>query len=114
MRTANLGLRFLLELAMLAAVAFWGFRAGPSLPLKLLLGLGGPLLFAAVWGVFISPKARYPLSRTSRLALELLLFAIAALLLVIAGRSLLAVLFGGLVLVSSSIHFLTEPRNPPH
>ena len=43
MRGANLALRFLLELAMLAALATWGFTVGNGWPLKLLLGLGAPV-----------------------------------------------------------------------
>lgn len=41
---------FLLELAVLAAVGYWGFKAGPNLVTKLLAGIGTPILFAVAWG----------------------------------------------------------------
>jgi hypothetical protein len=42
--TANLGLRFLLELCALAAFGYWGFRVGPNLAARFVLGLGSPML----------------------------------------------------------------------
>lgn len=41
-QSANLGLAFLLELVALAAFGYWGFRAGGSLPAKLLFSVGAP------------------------------------------------------------------------
>lgn len=41
--------RFLCGLALLAALAGWGFSVGDGVP-AWLLGLGGPLLAAVVWG----------------------------------------------------------------
>ena len=52
MRSAALGLRFLLELALLAALAFWGFTTPDGALLKILLGAGAPLLAAVVWERF--------------------------------------------------------------
>ena len=44
LQSANLALRFLLELAALGALAYWGSRTG-SVPItKLGLGIGTPLL----------------------------------------------------------------------
>ena len=69
----NLLVRFLLELCMLAAVGFWGFQAQSAWPMKILLGIGLPVLIAVLWGLFIAPKATYPLHGPSRLAVELIL-----------------------------------------
>src|SRR5689334_23481657 len=60
LHAANLGLRFLLELCMLAALGYWGFQAGDGPVLKIVLGLGAPLLAAVVWGLFIAPRAIRP------------------------------------------------------
>ena len=45
---ANLALRFFLELAALAALAYWGFHTGRSVLADVVLGLGAPLLAAVV------------------------------------------------------------------
>ena len=55
MRFANDVLRFLLELAALAAQAYWGATA--DTPLWPLIAVGAPLVVAAFWGRFMSPKA---------------------------------------------------------
>ena len=53
LRSANLAVRLLCELGLLAGLAVWGFRAGVGLGVKLLLGLGAPLL-AVVLGVVVA------------------------------------------------------------
>ena len=65
----NLAVRFLLELAILAAMGFWGFKSGGGLMPRTLLGLGTPLLAAVVWGTFLSPKASVPLPAPAALVL---------------------------------------------
>jgi len=47
MSYANNGLRFLLELAVLAALAYWGFAEFDGV-VQWVLGLGAPLV-AGVW-----------------------------------------------------------------
>lgn len=69
----NLLVRFLLELCMLAAVGYWGFKTQSGWVLKITLGVGLPILIAVLWGLFIAPRATYPLSGASRLAVELIL-----------------------------------------
>ncbi|WP_435318994.1 YrdB family protein [Haloarchaeobius sp. TZWSO28] len=94
-----LGVRFLLELAGLLALGYWGFRTGGSTLASLALGLGAPLLAAIVWGTFVSPKARVPLRGEARLAVEVLVFGVAAVALYAAGQPLLAVVFAAVAVV---------------
>lgn len=54
---ANLTLRFLLELCMLATLGYWGLRTGEQLVVKIALGIGVPLLVGMVWGIFLAPKS---------------------------------------------------------
>lgn len=98
---AVLAVRFLLELAALGALAYWGFRNGGGLPMKLLLGIGAPLAAAVVWGTFISPKASIPVTVPVRLLLELCVFGSAAAALFAAGRSALAAVFLIIVLIDT-------------
>ncbi|QGG57828.1 YrdB family protein [Paenibacillus sp. B01] len=87
----NLGVRFFLELALLAALGIWGFQTGFGSLVRWLLGIGAPLLTAVVWGAFLSPKASIPLDWTVKLAMELLLFGLGALALWAASRPTWAV-----------------------
>lgn len=74
----NLGLRFGLELCLLAAFAYWGFRLDAGWLLRVVAAIGAPLLAAAVWGTFVAPKATRLLPEPWRFGLELLLFGLGA------------------------------------
>ena len=93
-KSANLALRFLLELGILGALGYWGFRTGNGTLMKWVLGLGAPLLAAVVWGTFLSPKATVELPTSPRLLLEVVVFGLAALALYKAGQTNLAATLG--------------------
>ena len=59
-RTANLALRFLLELCALVALGYWGFKTGGGLITKLALGIGAPFRAAVVWGTFLALRSWPP------------------------------------------------------
>jgi hypothetical protein len=94
LKAVNLGVRFVLELCALAALAYWGWKAGDRMPAKLLLGIGAPLVAAVVWGLFVAPKATFDVGDGLRLALELVVFGCAVAALVAAGRIGLGVALG--------------------
>ena len=75
LKMLNLAVRFLLELCMLAAVAFWGFKTQNNWLMKILLGIGLPVLIAILWGMFLAPRATHRLSGVPFFALELALFS---------------------------------------
>jgi hypothetical protein len=100
LRYADLALRFALELAGLAAFGYWGFVVPADLRLKLLLGLGGPVLAAVLWGLFASPKAAVPLPGGAKLAFEILWFGAAATALAHAGRTWPAVGLAALYVIN--------------
>jgi hypothetical protein len=106
---ANDGLRFLLELALLAALAYWGF-SGQTGAVQWVLGLGAPLLVAVVWGRYIAPKASHPTTDPLRLLLELAVFAAGVAALLAADRTVLAPVFAGLVLLHLSLTFALDQR----
>lgn len=58
-KAANLGVLFAIEVGVLVAVGYWGFTRDIATPLTWLLGIGGPVVLAVVWGLCGSPKARY-------------------------------------------------------
>ena len=113
LRVGNLALRFLLELAMLAALCAWGFAVGPNPVARIGLGLGAPVLAAVLWGTFLSPRAAVALPRPARLALELLLFAAATAALAAAGQRALAAWFALLVVVNEVLIAAFGQRTDP-
>ena len=99
----NLGLRFLLELCLLAALGYWGFRVGQGPVARFALGLGAPLVVAVVWGLFMAPKATVPLPGPLHLAGEIALFGLGAAALFAAGQPRLAVLFAAAAIVNRAL-----------
>jgi hypothetical protein len=100
LRWINAGLAFLLELAVLAALAYWGFTVGPSTPVKIALGVGAPVLAAVAWGLFAAPKARFTLPPAGVLTVKVLVFGAATAALYAAGRHPLAAIFAVLVTIN--------------
>ena len=89
LKLLNVAVRFLLELCLLAAVGYWGFKTHSGWLLKILFGIGLPVLIAVLWGMFIAPKAIRPLSGISYLILELTLLASGSVALFASGKSTL-------------------------
>ncbi len=89
LKMLNLAVRFSLELCMLAAVAFWGFKTQNNWLMKILLGIGLPVLIATLGGMVLAPKATRPLTGASFLTLELILFSTGALALFAGGKPIL-------------------------
>ena len=88
----NLALRFILELAALYAMGYWGWTQHEGW-MRFALVLGLPLLAAALWGTFAVPndpsrsgKAPVPVPGIIRLLLELAFFALATWFLFDAGQ----------------------------
>ena len=100
LRGVTLTVRFLCELAMLAALAYWGFTVGDGAT-AWVLGIGAPLLAAVVWGAWVAPKARWPVSLPTRVVIELVLFGAAVGALAVAGQPLVAVVLAVAALASS-------------
>jgi len=103
----NLALRFILELAALAALAYWGWTQHTG-ALRYLLAIGLPLLAAVLWGVFRVPgdesagDGAVAIPGPLRLLLELGLFATAVWCLLTSGLTTLSWVFAGLV----TVHYL--------
>lgn len=103
MRAANLALRFLLELASLVALGYWGASETDGTVTRVLLGVGLPFAVAVFWGMFVAPRARVVLPTAARMALGLLVFACAAAALVDRGQVGLGVGFAGASLLNAAL-----------
>lgn len=100
MKAVDLGLAFLLELAALAALAYWGYRLDASAGVRWVVALGAPLVLALTWSLIAAPTARRRLAPRPLLGFKLLVFTVAAALLYSTGRHALAILFEAAMLVN--------------
>ncbi len=107
-KSINLALAFLLELAMLAAFAYWGFHTGGAVLEKILRGIGVPLLVAVIWGLFMAPNSRRRLQGASYLAVKVILFGLAVLALIAAGQLLIGLVFGAVFVINTGLLYLLE------
>lgn len=103
LRIINLAVRFLLELASLAAFAYWAAYLGVSRSLRIALAIALPLLVATFWGLFVSPKAQFSTGRLGQVGLGLVVFLAAAAALFVRGHPSLAVAFACTAVVSSAL-----------
>jgi uncharacterized protein DUF2568 len=104
-KAANLGLRFLLELCLLAALAYVGLQV------NVVLAVVFPAVAAVVWGLFVSPKARYPLSLPLWVGVQVVLFGLAAIGLILAGSVWLGVVFAAAVAVNLALVLFWHQRD---
>ncbi len=79
MSTVNSVVAFLLEIAVLVGVCLWGFHLQQGLPIRILAGVGAPVLMAVAWGIFGSPKAPVGLPGPLDAAFRILWFGVGAL-----------------------------------
>ncbi|HET7578126.1 MAG TPA: YrdB family protein [Bacillales bacterium] len=94
MKEINLGLRFILELALLFSLGYWGFHVAQGILAEMGLGLGIPFAAAIIWGLFLSPRASVNISASGRLGLEMALFGFAVITLHSIGFTVVSIVFG--------------------
>lgn len=98
MRSTALLVRFLLELAALAALVAAGVGLIGGV-VGVLVGLVAAAVAAVVWGLFVAPRARIALPTVARLTIEVVVFAAAAAGLFAAGWPVLGGLLIGIYLI---------------
>lgn len=80
-----LTIRFVTELALLAGLAVAGARLGDGVVFSIVDAILLPLAAAAVWSLFIAPRARRRLPEPTRFIVEFLLFAATGVVLALSG-----------------------------
>jgi Protein of unknown function (DUF2568) len=91
LRATALGIRFALELCVLASLATLAAHLPAPILVQVLLGLLFCGSGAALWGAFLSPKRKYEVGAAGRLVLEAGFFAGSALILNCVGWPALAI-----------------------
>ena len=107
MATANLVLRFAVELIGVGALAYWGCQASPDDPGRIALAIGAPLALVVVWALVVAPKARNALNQTQRDAIGTGLLVLAAPALVAANQGTAALVFGTVVVLNWGLMLLS-------
>ena len=102
-KQVNLALRFLVELCMLAAFAYWGSRTGHSALLNVVLAIAAPLAAATVWGIWMAPKSQRRLPESRRVVLEVVLFGLAVAALLDAEATGAAIAFAALAVANTTL-----------
>ncbi|HKJ80590.1 MAG TPA: YrdB family protein [Ignavibacteriaceae bacterium] len=97
----NLTLRGIIESGIVAGLAYWGFFTGYNLTMKLILGVGAPLLIFGFWGAYDFHNFG-KLSEALRLIQELILSGFTAIVLYTTGQHFLGWALG----IISIIHHL--------
>ena len=94
-------LAFVLELAALAFLCWWGFATGANVLMSIVLGIGAPVVAAVLWGLFAAAqRPRFSLPRPGVLAVKAVVFGGATAALVALGQPILAAVFAVVVVVN--------------
>ena len=97
-KAANSLVRFLLELCALAALCWWGYEVGGFLP-----AVAFPLAAAALWWLFVAPRARWFLPMGGRLLVEAVVFGGGAVGLFATGHPVLGAVLAIVAVVNSAL-----------
>ncbi|MBE3010014.1 YrdB family protein [Microbispora sp. NEAU-D428] len=101
--------QFFLELGVLISLAYWGFTLQANVLVKILLGLGGPAVFATLWGLFMAGgKAPHQLHGIARAAFEVVWFGAGAAALAASGLVTAGVVFAVAYVVDGVLRLLTD------
>ena len=111
LKAANLAVKFVLEVAAVAAFAHWGATVAGG-AVSVVIAIGAPLLAAVMWGILAAPRSTRRLSPATRVPFELGVLGLAALALLAAGSLLAATVFASVVIVNAAL--LTTLRQWEH
>jgi hypothetical protein len=101
----NLALSFLLELCMLAMLAYWAYHIGREIPMRILLAIAVPAVVAVLWGFLMAPASPTRLHDPWLTIAELVVFAAAAVAFYSTGQRSMAIAFAVLVALNRVLLF---------
>ena len=110
MAIVNLGVRFLVELAGVVAVAAWGLHASPDPIVGVLVGLAAAPALVVTWSLVVAPRATNRLRQPTRDLVGTVLLLVAAAALAGAGQPLVGVVLAAVVAVNQVLLVLLGTR----
>jgi Protein of unknown function (DUF2568) len=102
-KSANLLLRFLLELCALAALAYWGATAKAHIAARIALAIAVPLAAAVAWALIVAPNTPRQAGPIARIGVEVLVFVTAIAGLAARQRFVLALIFAVLYIINRTL-----------
>jgi hypothetical protein len=105
-KALNLGLAFVLELCLLAALAYWGFQLDAATVVRWLVAIAAPLVLALIWSRVAAPTARRRLAPTPLVVFKVVVFTLGAALLYSTGQHAPAILLEAAALVNLALAVL--------
>lgn len=110
--TANELLAFLLELAALALLGWWGFSTGANAAVRIVLGLGVPSAAILLWALFAAPKARLKPALPLVLLVKVLVLGGSAAALYALGHHVAAIVMAVVVVANTAVAETFRRRHP--
>ncbi len=104
----QLSIAFLLEVAMVAAFSFWGFKF--SAPWNYIVGIGVPAAVVVLWSLFLAPRASHRIPLPVIPQVSLLIFLLAAVALAVAGLPAPAVMLAVVGAANAGLGFYLQRR----
>lgn len=99
----NEGLAFILEIAALGALAWWGFATGGNVGVHIVLGIGTPVAAMVLWGMFAAPRARFKVALPLVLLVKAAVFGAGALALYGVDHPALAIAFAVVAVLNTAL-----------
>jgi len=99
-KAINLTAALFLEIAMLVAFAYFGFRYPGNTVMKYLQMIILPVTAMMLWAYFAAPKSNHRLQQPSRVLFALTMFGAAIFLLNMSGKTMLAAVFAIMVIIN--------------
>jgi hypothetical protein len=100
MVSANLALRFVVELVGVGALGSSALQVPVSGPARIVLAIGAPLALIVIWAVVVAPRTANALSQPQKDAIGTGLLVAAAVSLGAAGQPAAAAVFGAVVVLN--------------
>lgn len=101
MQLINLGGRFLLELAAIGAVGYWGYHVAGPQPARIVVAIGAALVLVVFWALVVAPNATNAIPADVRILIGSVVLLLAAGALVLAGQPTLGVAFAVAVVLNT-------------
>jgi Protein of unknown function (DUF2568) len=105
----NVGVRGLMELGIVVALGYWGYKTGESTTAKILLSVGAPLIGFGIWGL-VDFRNAGSFAEPLRLMEELIISGLAALAWYVAGAQSMGWMLGIIAIVHHVLVYLLGDR----
>lgn len=101
----NVGLRAVMELGIVVALGYWGYKTGESTTAKFLLSIGAPLIGFGIWGL-VDFRNAGAFAESLRLIEEVVISGLAALAWYVAGAQIMGWALGILSIVHHALVYV--------